>query len=76
MEARGMRVELDVRNETMGKRIREAQLQKVPYMLVVGANEQKDGTVSIRTRAGTDGGVKTVAEMLAQFTEEIVTKKH
>jgi threonyl-tRNA synthetase len=75
MLAKGMRVEIDGRNETMGKRIREAQLQKTPYMIVVGANEAENGTVSVRARGGIDCGVMTIDEMVAKFSEEIETKK-
>ena len=75
MLAKGMRVEIDARNETMGKRIREAQLQKTPYMIVVGANEVENGTVSVRARGGVDCGVMTIDEMLAKLSEEIKTKK-
>ena len=52
----GMRVEVDERQEKIGYKIREAQLQKVPYMLVVGDRETAEGTVSVRTRAGGDQG--------------------
>ena len=71
----GLRVELDSRNEKIGYRIREAQLSKVPYMLVVGANEMADGTVAVRARKEGEGGVMTVDEMLAKFTKEIAEKK-
>jgi threonyl-tRNA synthetase len=64
LAAGGVRVELDDRNEKLGYRIREAQLQKVPYMLVVGAREQEDGTVSVRRRAGEDLGAMPVAGFL------------
>ena len=75
MQALGIRVELDSRNEKIGYRIREAQLSKVPYMLVVGANEMADGTVAVRARKEGEGGVMTVDEMLAKFTKEIAEKK-
>lgn len=52
MKAAGMRVEIDERNEKIGYKIREAQLEKVPYMLVIGANEAADGTVAVRNRSG------------------------
>ena len=69
LAAGGVRVELDARNEKLGYRIREAQLQKVPYMLVVGAREAEDGTVSVRRRAGEDLGAMTVDEFLARSRE-------
>ncbi len=56
LAAGGVRVELDSRNEKLGYKIREAQLQKTPYMLVVGAREQEEGTVSVRRRVGEDLG--------------------
>jgi threonyl-tRNA synthetase len=66
LAAGGVRVELDDRNEKLGYRIREAQLQKVPYMLVVGAREAEDGTVSVRRRAGEDLGAMSVDDFLAR----------
>ena len=59
-----MRAELDARNEKLGYRIREAQIQKVPYMLVVGGREQEEGTVSVRRRAGEDLGAMPVEAFL------------
>ena len=50
LEASGVRVQLDQRNEKLGYKIREAQIQKVPYMLVVGAREQESGQIAVRTR--------------------------
>ena len=75
MEAADLRVELDCRNEKIGYRIREAQLSKVPYMLVVGANEKEEGTVSIRARKEGDGGTMKVDDMIARFVEEVKTRK-
>jgi threonyl-tRNA synthetase len=69
MEAAGLRVHLDDRKEKVNLKIREAQLQKVPYMLVVGDREAEAGTVSVRHRKHADMGVKP----LAQFIEEIRT---
>ncbi len=74
LTAAGIRAELDDRNEKIGYRIREAQLEKVPYMLVVGDKEVEAGTVSIRSRKGGDGGTLTAAEMVAKLTEEIATR--
>src|SRR6202030_1008196 len=56
LQEAGLRVDLDERQEKIGYKIREAQLQKVPYMLVVGDRELADGTVSVRTRTGGDQG--------------------
>ncbi len=74
LDEAGIRVHLDDRNEKIGYKIREAQLQKTPYMLVVGEREKNDGTVSVRTRAGEDKGAVKVEEFLAQALEEIRTK--
>mgnify|MGYP000262975674 FL=1 len=74
LDEAGIRVHLDDRNEKIGYKIREAQLQKTPYMLVVGEREKDDGTVSVRTRAGEDKGAVKVEEFLAQALEEIRTK--
>ncbi len=64
LAAGGVRVELDSRNEKLGYKIREAQMQKVPYMLVVGAREQEEATVSVRRRAGEDLGAMPVEAFL------------
>lgn len=74
LDEAGIRVHLDDRNEKIGYKIREAQLQKTPYMLVVGEREKDDGTVSVRTRAGEDKGAVKVEEFVAQALEEIRTK--
>ncbi len=66
LAAEGVRVELDARNEKLGYRIREAQLQKIPYMLVVGAREAEEGTVSVRRRAGEDLGALSATDFLAR----------
>jgi threonyl-tRNA synthetase len=66
LAAGGVRVELDDRNEKLGYRIREAQLQKIPYMLVVGAREAEEGTVSVRRRAGEDLGAMATTDFLAR----------
>jgi threonyl-tRNA synthetase len=65
----GVRVELDDRNEKLGYRIREAQVQKVPYMLVVGAREAEEGTVSVRRRAGEDLGAMRATDFLARVRD-------
>ena len=74
MLEKGIRVNVDTRNETMGKRIREAQLEKVNYVLVVCANEKEAGTVSLRARGGINLGAMTIDEMLNKLTEEIENK--
>ena len=70
----GIRVHLDDRNEKIGYKIREAQLQKTPYMLVVGEREMNDETVSVRTRAGEDIGAMPLDAFLKKALEEIETK--
>jgi len=65
LEAAGMRAAIDERNEKVNFKIREAQLQKIPYMLVVGDREQQNGQVAVRNRKHGDQGVKTVADFLA-----------
>ncbi|WP_026326481.1 threonine--tRNA ligase [Paenibacillus ginsengihumi] len=73
--AAGIRVEADLRNEKLGYKIREAQLEKIPYMLVVGENEQAAGTVSVRKRGQGDLGAQSVADAIALIAEEIRTKQ-
>jgi threonyl-tRNA synthetase len=67
----GLRVELDDRQEKIGYKIREAQLQKVPYMLVVGDREAAEGTVAVRSRAGGDLGATSVEAFLDRARDEI-----
>jgi threonyl-tRNA synthetase len=74
LNAAGLRVELDERQEKIGYKIREAQLQKVPYMLVVGDREAADGTVSVRTRTGGDQGASAIDSFIASARQEISTK--
>ena len=74
LKAAGLRVDLDERQEKIGYKIREAQLQKVPYMLVVGDREAETGTVSVRTRTGGDQGASAVIDFVAAAGKEIVSK--
>jgi threonyl-tRNA synthetase len=74
LQAAGLRSTLDERPEKIGYKIREAQLQKIPYMLVVGDREAADGTVSVRTRAGGDQGSRRVAEFVADARRETETR--
>ena len=74
LEAAGIRVEVDSRNEKIGYKIREAQMMKIPYMLVVGEKEAQSGTVSVRSRKGGDLGAKTPEEFLQKALEEIKNK--
>ena len=75
LDKAGVRVETDLRNEKIGYKIREAQMQKVPYMLVVGDKEAESGAVAVRTRAGKDLGAMPVDDFLAQIRDEIDNKK-
>ena len=68
-------VTVDKRSEKIGFKIREARLDRLPYMLVVGANEEADGTVSVRSRFAGDEGVKPLSEFIDQITKEISTKE-
>jgi threonyl-tRNA synthetase len=64
LTAAGIRVEVDARGEKLGYKIREAQVQKVPYMLVVGGREAEEGTVSVRRRSGEDLGALSLQDFL------------
>ena len=69
------RVEVDARNEKIGYKIREAQLEKVPYMLIIGAKEVESGTVSVRSRRDGELGSLTVDEFVAKAVKEVETKE-
>lgn len=70
----GVTVEADLRNEKLGYKIREAQLEKIPYMLVVGENEKNEGSVSVRKRGQGDLGAKPLDEAISMLTEEIASR--
>ena len=70
----GIRVESDLRSEKMGFKIREAQLMKIPYMLVMGDKEIEAGAVAVRSRSGGDLGVMAVDEFIAKLKKEIEDK--
>ncbi len=70
----GIRAEVDDRNEKMGYRIREAQLQKIPYMLVLGENEKQSGTVAVRNRKKGDLGVMSFDDLANKLLKEIAEK--
>ena len=74
LRAAGLRVELDERNEKIGYKIREAQMQKVPYMVIIGEKEAEADTVSVRSRHDGDLGVMSVEEFLKLIKEVIDTK--
>ena len=73
-QALGMRVTVDARNEKIGYKIRAAQLEKIPYMLVIGEKEMAEGTVAPRSRKSGDMGAMSVADFLAFAKEQIDTK--
>ena len=74
LDAQGFRVEVDYRNEKIGKKIREAQLEKVPYMLVVGDRDMENGTVSPRHRADGDLGAMSMADFTALLQDVVDSK--
>ena len=73
LRGQGFRVEVDARNEKVGKKIREATLEKIPYMLVVGDRDMEAGTVSVRTRTGEDLGAMSLEAFRALLTEKVKT---
>ncbi len=74
LEARGFRCEVDARNEKIGKKIREATLEKVPFMLVVGDRDMENGTVSPRRRSGEDLGAMALDAFAALLGDEVSSK--
>ncbi|GKH33013.1 threonine--tRNA ligase [Muricomes sp. OA1] len=70
----GIRTEMDTRAEKIGYKIREAQMQKIPYMLVAGAKEEENGLVSVRSRFAGDEGQKSLDEFVASVSSEIAEK--
>lgn len=71
LKNKGIRVDVDDRNEKTGYKIREAQLQKIPYMLIVGEKEVQENTVSIRSREAGDVGTKSIEEFIKEILEKI-----
>lgn len=74
LQKNGIRVELDARNEKIGYKIREAQLEKVPYMLIIGEKEMNNGTVSVRSHKNGDVGVMPLGEFIENILKEIRDK--
>ena len=74
LEEAGIRVEFDTRSEKIGYKIREAQMQKIPYMLIVGQKEQEEGLVAVRSRAVGDEGQKMLDAFIEEIKEEIKNK--
>ncbi len=75
LDAQGFRVEVDYRNEKIGKKIREAQLEKVPYMLVVGDRDMEAGTVSVRHRSEGDLGAMSLEQFSAMLRQVVYSKE-
>lgn len=76
MQDAGIRVELDKRAEKIGLKVREAEMEKVPYILVIGEKEEKSGTISVRRRFKGDEGRKDSAEFLQELKSEIKNKQN
>lgn len=74
LEESGIRVESDLRNEKVGFKIREAQMEKLPYMLVIGDKEMENGQVAVRSRKDGDLGAMALEDFVSKITEEIATK--
>jgi len=74
LKRHGLRVHLDDRNEKLPAKIRDAQLQKIPYMLVVGPKEAEAGSVSVRHRSKGDLGPKPLAEVVASLQREVADR--
>ena len=75
LEAEGIRTEVDYRNEKIGYKIRSAQMEKIPYMLVIGDKEVETHTVAVRTREGKDLGAMEMDAFLEKIETEVLTKK-
>ena len=71
----GVRAEADVRNEKIGYKIREAQLEKVPYMIIIGDKEKENGVVAVRSRKEGDIGTMTLEEFIARINQEVNEKR-
>ena len=76
LSAAGVRVETDLRNEKIGYKIREAQMQKTPYMLVIGDREAESGAVAVRTRGGEDLGAMPLDAFIERITGEIKSRSN
>lgn len=75
LKSNGILCTVDNRSEKIGYKIREARLDKLPYMLVVGQQEEEEHTVSVRSRFAGDEGVKSLDEFITQIRKEICTKE-
>ena len=75
LKGAGIRIEVDGRSERMNAKVRDAQLQKVPYMLIMGDREAADGAVSVRLRSGQDLGPKPLDEVMELILEGIRSRR-
>ncbi|KAE9633402.1 threonine--tRNA ligase [Defluviitalea raffinosedens] len=75
LEKNGIKVEADYRAEKIGYKIREARLQRIPYMLIVGQQEQEESKVSVRSRAKGDEGAQALSDFIERIKDEIASKK-
>jgi threonyl-tRNA synthetase len=75
LRSRGIRVDVDTSSERTGHKIREAQLMKVPYMLIVGDREEQQETVAVRSRAKGDEGVSPLAGFIDRVAQEIASRQ-
>lgn len=69
-----IRVEVDDRNESIAKKVRDAQVEKIPYMVIIGESEVKKGSISVRARSGEDRRDLNLEEFLEKLKEEIGNK--
>lgn len=71
LDAAGVRPTIDLRNEKIGRKVRDNELKRIPYMLIVGEQEQNDGTVSVRKQGSDERGVMSVADFAAKINGEV-----
>ena len=67
----GVRATIDLRNEKLGRKIRDNELKRIPYMVIVGEKEQQDGTVAVRPQGGGEQSVKTIQEFISEVNEKV-----
>ena len=75
LEAAGLRVQVDDRRDRMGSKIRDAQLQKIPYMLIIGDKEMEAGAAAVRLRSGEDLGAMPVEQLKERMVREVQERK-
>ncbi len=71
----GIRADVDIRDEKVGKKIREAQLEKIPYMVIIGDKERENGVIAVRSRSEGDLGTMTIEDFATKLDAEIKSKK-